>query len=174
MKYRVEWSDQQCEIEATRDPLGREWKFVLPDGVSIDARVEILEEGSVVRLITAGESHTVSLLPGNRPGEPVRFLLDHTPVELDVLDPVDLITREVSAGSSQSGHEKLHSVMPGIVRKLLVKEGDEVQEGDPLLLLEAMKMENEITSPVAGTVVKIEVKEGEAVAAGSLLLIIDS
>ena len=98
MKYRVEWDDQDREVVAHRDPLGREWRFEMPDGRIIDARVETLEEGAVLRLIIGGESRTLSLLPGNRAGEPVRFLLDHTPIELDVLDPIDLITREVGPG----------------------------------------------------------------------------
>ncbi|RTZ89684.1 MAG: hypothetical protein DSY81_02670 [Bacillota bacterium] len=173
MKYRVEWDDQYREVVAHRDPLGREWRFEMPDGRIIDARVETLEEGAVLRLIIGGESRTLSLLPGNRAGEPVRFLLDHTPIELDVLDPIDLITREVGPGPGSSGRQEIHSIMPGIVKKLLVPAGTEVESGAPLLLLEAMKMENEILSPAAGTIQEILVAEGDAVAAGALLMVID-
>ncbi|MGE4614763.1 MAG: biotin/lipoyl-containing protein [Planctomycetota bacterium] len=173
MKYRVEWDDQDREVVAHRDPLGREWRFEMPDGRIIDARVETLEEGAVLRLIIGGESRTLSLLPGNRAGEPVRFLLDHTPIELDVLDPIDLITREVGPGPGSSGRQEIHSIMPGIVKKLLVPAGTEVESGAPLLLLEAMKMENEILSPAAGTIQEILVAEGDAVAAGALLMVID-
>jgi pyruvate carboxylase len=173
MKYRVEWDDQDCEVVAHRDPLGREWRFEMPDGRIIDARVQTLEEGAVLRLIIGGESRTLSLLPGNRAGEPVRFLLDHTPIELDVLDPIDLITREVGPGPGSSGRQEIHSIMPGIVKKLLVPAGTEVESGAPLLLLEAMKMENEILSPAAGTIQEILVAEGDAVAAGALLMVID-
>ena len=173
MKYRVEWDDQDREVVAHRDPLGREWRFEMPDGRIIDARVETLEEGAVLRLIIGGESRTLSLLPGNRAGEPVRFLLDHIPIELDVLDPIDLITREVGPGPGSSGRQEIHSIMPGIVKKLLVSAGTEVETGAPLLLLEAMKMENEILSPAAGTIQEILVAEGDAVAAGALLMVID-
>jgi pyruvate carboxylase len=173
MKYRVEWDDQDREVVAHRDPLGREWRFEMPDGRIIDARVQTLEEGAVLRLIIGGESRTLSLLPGNRAGEPVRFLLDHTPIELDVLDPIDLITREVGPGPGSSGRQEIHSIMPGIVKKLLVPAGTEVESGAPLLLLEAMKMENEILSPAAGTIQEILVAEGDAVAAGALLMVID-
>ena len=173
MKYRVEWDDQDREVVAHRDPLGREWRFEMPDGRIIDARVETLEEGAVLRLIIGGESRTLSLLPGNRAGEPVRFLLDHTPIELDVLDPIDLITREVGPGPGSSGRQEIHSIMPGIVKKLLVPAGTEVESGAPLLVLEAMKMENEILSPAAGTIQEILVAEGDTVAAGALLMVID-
>jgi pyruvate carboxylase len=173
MKYRIEWEDQAREIDAHCDPLGREWKLHLPDGKVVEARVETIEEGSVLRLITDGESRTITLLPGNRAGSPVRFLLDHSPIELDVLDPIDIITREVRSGPCASGQQHVQSVMPGIVRKIMVNPGDEIELGTPLIILEAMKMENEISAPVAGKILSIQVAEGDAVAAGAPLLIID-
>ncbi|MEC9476042.1 MAG: biotin/lipoyl-containing protein [Planctomycetota bacterium] len=173
MKYQIEWDDQVREIDAQCDPLGREWKLRFPDGELIEARVETLEEGAVLRLITGGESKTITLLPGNRAGTPVRFLLDHTPMELEVLDPIDLITREVRSGPGASGHHRVQSIMPGIVRKILASPGDEIEAGSPILILEAMKMENEIAAPVSGTVAQIMVSEGDAVAAGAMLLVID-
>lgn len=60
--------------------------------------------------------------------------------------------------------------MPGIILNVLVKEGDQVNAGDAILVLEAMKMENEIHAPRAGTVKKIHVKEGSEVRAGSELI----
>ncbi|MBT5738502.1 MAG: biotin/lipoyl-binding protein [Planctomycetes bacterium] len=172
MKYQVEWEDQKIEVIADCDPLGRDWRFQMPGGHRIDVRVETLEEGSVLRLIIGGESKTVSLLPGNRVGNPIRILLDHTPLELDVLDPIDLITREVGASPGASGQQEITSLMPGIIRKIIVAVGTKVEVGTSLILLEAMKMENEIQSEVAGTVLGIHVKEGDAVAAGALMLVI--
>jgi len=172
LKYQVEWEDQKIEVIADCDPLGREWRFQMPRGHRIDVRVETLEEGSVLRLIIGGESKTVSLLPGNRVGDPIRILLDHTPLELDVLDPIDLITREVGAAPGTSGQQEITSLMPGIIRKVMVAVGTKIEVGTSLILLEAMKMENEIQSEVAGTVLGIHVKEGDAVAAGALMLVI--
>jgi len=63
-------------------------------------------------------------------------------------------------------------VMPGIVVKLEVTEGQVIEAGQPLLILEAMKMQNEITSPVAGRVKTIHVREREAVAATAKLVTI--
>jgi biotin carboxyl carrier protein len=60
--------------------------------------------------------------------------------------------------------------MPGVVVSLLVTEGDVVEEGQPLLVLEAMKMQNEIAAPAAGSVRLIHVQEGEAVSAGAKLV----
>ena len=64
----------------------------------------------------------------------------------------------------------MKSVMPGVVVSLLVAEGDAVEEGQPLLVLEAMKMQNEIAAPAAGSVRLIHVQEGEAVSAGAKLV----
>jgi glutaconyl-CoA decarboxylase len=60
--------------------------------------------------------------------------------------------------------------MPGIILSVLVKEDDEVNAGDALLVLEAMKMENEIHAPRAGKVKKVHVSEGAEVRAGSELI----
>jgi glutaconyl-CoA decarboxylase len=62
--------------------------------------------------------------------------------------------------------------MPGKIWKLHAKEGDVIAEGQIVLILEAMKMENEIFAPVAGTVSQILVKEGDSVNTGDTLVVI--
>lgn len=68
------------------------------------------------------------------------------------------------------GGGELKSVMPGVVIKLLVREGDTVAQGQPLLILEAMKMQNEIAAPADGRVRALHVREGQAVASGAKLV----
>jgi len=65
------------------------------------------------------------------------------------------------------------SPMAGSVKSVLVKQGDEVREGQPVVILEAMKMENQITAPAAGTVISIDVAEGESVTEGHVLLVLE-
>ncbi|MBT3754654.1 MAG: biotin/lipoyl-binding protein [Candidatus Cloacimonetes bacterium] len=60
--------------------------------------------------------------------------------------------------------------IPGLILRILVKEGDSVNAGDPVLILEAMKMESEITSTVTGVVKNISVKEGTSVQEGETLI----
>lgn len=71
---------------------------------------------------------------------------------------------------SNKGGGVVKSIMPGVVIKLLVKEGDHVEKGQPLLVLEAMKMQNEIGAPGAGVVKALHVKEKEAVSSGAKLI----
>jgi biotin carboxyl carrier protein len=76
------------------------------------------------------------------------------------------------ARGKQGGDVK--SVMPGIVIELLVAEGDVVEAGQPLLILEAMKMQNEIAAPIAGRVARLFVARGEAVGSGAKLATLDA
>lgn len=74
------------------------------------------------------------------------------------------------AQSSAGGDADLVAQFPGKVRKLLVAQGEQVEEGQPLLLVEAMKMEFAIKAPFAGTVEKLLVKEGEQLSPGARFL----
>lgn len=71
------------------------------------------------------------------------------------------------------GQEIIESPMPGNIWKILVSEGDTVKSGDVLLILEAMKMENEIVSPIDGKVVSISTSEGSPVNTGDTLAIVE-
>ncbi len=75
------------------------------------------------------------------------------------------------AGGAKTGVVK--SVMPGIVVRILVAEGDTVEEGQPLLILEAMKMQNEIAAPANATVRSIHVTENSAVSGGEKLVTLE-
>ncbi len=73
---------------------------------------------------------------------------------------------------SQVDGEAMEAPMPGTVLKILVSEGEQVSENQPLLVLEAMKMENQIVASTNGTVSGIHVNEGQAVDAGAPLITI--
>ena len=63
--------------------------------------------------------------------------------------------------------------MPGKVVRLLVAVGDQVTPGQGLIVVEAMKMQNEMKSPKTGTVVEIKTKDGATVSAGEILIVIE-
>jgi len=72
-----------------------------------------------------------------------------------------------------SGVQKITAPMPGKVLRVLVRAGDEVTLRQPLVVIEAMKMENELASPKAGRVKEVAVSEGQSVEAGRLLVIVE-
>jgi propionyl-CoA carboxylase alpha chain len=63
--------------------------------------------------------------------------------------------------------------MPGTVVMVLVAEGDRVEAGAPVLVLEAMKMQHTVSAPATGTVVELDVKAGVQVAAGEVLAVVE-
>jgi acetyl-CoA/propionyl-CoA carboxylase biotin carboxyl carrier protein len=81
---------------------------------------------------------------------------------------------ERKGGAGGAAGDDLASPLQGNVWKVPVKEGDTVEEGQIITIIEAMKMENEITAHKAGTITKLAIKEGEAVTAGALLAVIKS
>ncbi|MGH7149579.1 MAG: acetyl-CoA carboxylase biotin carboxyl carrier protein subunit, partial [Planctomycetota bacterium] len=85
---------------------------------------------------------------------------------VSVEDERERASRRADRRSEAAGPRVVRGVIPGIVVALLAKEGEEVEAGSPLLLLEAMKMQNEIPAPCGGRVERFHVRPGETVAAG--------
>ena len=80
--------------------------------------------------------------------------------------------RERAASSGAGGADELESPLQGNMWKVLVKKGDTVEEGQLLCIIEAMKMENEITAHKAGKISELAVKEGEPVSSGATIAVI--
>lgn len=96
---------------------------------------------------------------------------DYFPVQVEDERMRDL--RALVEQASQAGGEHtLVAPIPGIITKLMVKEGDKVQNGDGLIILEAMKMENEIKAEQSGTIRKIFITEGTPVEKDQNLILI--
>jgi acetyl-CoA/propionyl-CoA carboxylase biotin carboxyl carrier protein len=81
---------------------------------------------------------------------------------------------ERKRGGAGGGGDTLAYPLQGNVWKVLVEQGQTVEEGALVAIIEAMKMENEITAHKAGVVAELPIKEGEAVTAGALLAVIKS
>lgn len=80
----------------------------------------------------------------------------------------------MAARAAAKGGGPVKAVMPGVVLELLVKPGQRVEAGQPLLILEAMKMQNEIRAAAAGIVKSLHVDPGQAVGAGDKLLTLEA
>ena len=90
----------------------------------------------------------------------------------EVQDPRSLKTRRAKAGTEE-GPQKLIAPMPGKIVRILVAEKGEVEAGQGVIVVEAMKMQNELKSPKKGIVAKLPVAEGATVNAGDTLAIIE-
>ncbi len=88
---------------------------------------------------------------------------------------VDTSRRRLQAGGERvvTGRVELKAMMPGRVVNLLVKAGDEVAADQGIVVVEAMKMENELKTPKAGKVIEIKVSVGQAVEKGEILAVIE-
>jgi biotin carboxyl carrier protein len=90
---------------------------------------------------------------------------------VEIRDPRRMVRG--AAGINIAGPQTIASPMPGKVVRLLVAEGDEVEAGQGLLIVEAMKMQNEIKAPKAGRVAAIRVSEGSAVGGAEAMMVVE-
>jgi biotin carboxyl carrier protein len=116
-------------------------------------------------LLVDGTSHDVTL---EKTPEGFAVVLRGDRFDVEIKDAV----KGAVLGRAASGPLKLTAPMPGKIVKLLVAPGDFVEAGLGVLVMEAMKMENELKAGRAGTVQEIKVKEGQAVEMGALLAVI--
>ncbi|HPD78868.1 MAG TPA: pyruvate carboxylase [Spirochaetota bacterium] len=132
----------------------------------VPAEVE-LEDGKIyiIQLVQIGKLDNEGM-------RPVVFEVNGNRREIKIPDKTyraeKVVTFTQMADPQKPG--EIGASIPGNVFRILVKEGDEVKEGDSLLIIEAMKMETNVVSPIRGTVTEICVKEGQRVKTGELLL----
>jgi len=92
--------------------------------------------------------------------------------DINIIDPKHLRGSE-SASGHDHGHAEIRTAMPGKVVRILKAAGDAVTKGEGVIVVEAMKMQNEMKSPRDGTIGEIRVDEGDTVGAGDVLVVID-
>ncbi len=93
---------------------------------------------------------------------------------LEMYNDEMLLHESLKGNKGLGGGNSLGAGMPGKIVKILVKEGDEVQEGTPIMIMEAMKMENEMRAGQNTKIKKIHVKEGDSVEGGATLVTYES
>ncbi|MCD6419276.1 MAG: biotin/lipoyl-binding protein [Synergistetes bacterium] len=133
---------------------------VTVNGKTYEVEVEEIGGASGSAKVTASEPVSVS--------EPKVSALEPKKVE-EKVSPAAPISE---APKSAAGGTVVSAPMPGKVLSVSVKEGDRVKEGDLLLILEAMKMENEILAPISGTIKQVSVSAGGTVNTGDLMVVI--
>jgi biotin carboxyl carrier protein len=124
-------------------------------------------ESDFYSLLLDGKSYEVSIA-ADKDAYHVRHGGFETTVRF--ADPARTARQAMGVGE---GPQKVLAVMPGKVVRVLVEEGDEVDDGQGLVVVEAMKMENEIAAPKAGKIRSVEVRPGETVESGAVLLVVE-
>ena len=139
-------------------------------GAAVEARISEVE-GTPVRMVTIGdEVHRVIARRGATRGK-YTLWVDGFRYEVEALDERSRAIRELSgAGAAATGPAPLVAPMPGMIVRIGVSVGDVVEPGQGLVVMEAMKMENELRATSAGTVKAILAQPGTAVEKGAILL----
>ncbi len=140
------------------------------DGAAETVDIVEVEPGSW-SVIMGGKSVDVRLDALKNPDPDVqsfRATLYDAPYEFALQDPRKALLAAARGAASSGG--TLTAPMPGKVVKLLVQEGDPVSEGQPLLIMEAMKMQNELRAVSEGVITKVTTSEGATVETGSALI----
>lgn len=171
MRGKLQLNDTNFEVEVT--PKGRTVS-VQVDGKDFVVELESSEEGYCARI--AGHAIHIELDGQQRKQLSVSQHVDiqvdgypfTTQFQLQRAHTAGQASLDIGSGSQDEG--SVLSLMPGTIFKLCVEEGQYVEAGELLLILEAMKMENEIKAPIAGLVESIPVAEGTSVAKGELLV----
>ena len=170
MRYEVQLTssgsgEKARVIELERDTAG--WRVIL-DGrpVAVDA-VEIAP--NTLSILLDGQSFEISVTPA--PDGKLKLQTGTQEFTAEVIDPRAWSGRRHGSVEAE-GRQQIVAPMPGKVVRLLVKEGDRVEAGQGLLVVEAMKMQNEIRSPKSGTVEHVLAREGQPVNAGEVLCVV--
>jgi len=142
---------------------GSSWQCRL-DGKDFPADVTFPQPG-VLSILVDGKSYEIKQQPAQ--GE-TGVVIGQEYFNVIVRDPRSLAARR-RAGDDIQGVRKITAPMPGKVVRILAPAGTAVEAGQPVLVIEAMKMQNELKSPKKGTVKKLNVGEGTAVEAGQTL-----
>lgn len=143
---KVLWTIDGHSIDADAIEVSPGNFSVLIDGESIEVRVE--ESNSNLRVIANGKEYVAA-----------------------IVNPRSLQKKHLGAGEIE-GRQAVAAPMAGKIIRMLVRVGDEVQLGQGLLIVEAMKMQNEIRSPKSGKVERLAVLEGQAVNPGDTVAVI--
>ena len=138
-----------------------------PQRLEVDA---VHLHGLAVSILSKGKSYACDLEPG-QDGK-VAVLVNENVYPLEMLDERKLRMRKAGGKFSLDGPQRIDAPMPGKVVRVLVKKGDAVAEGQGLVVVEAMKMENELKSPKAGVVSELFAVEGAAVENGAKLVVV--
>ncbi len=174
MQYEVEVNGRRRQVAVTRVGAafevsvdGRTWYV---DAVRIDAQTLSLILDAPGRPGTGGPSHEVAVAPEPSTGH-LTVRVDGVPVDV-ALNGRRRWGRADAGAHTGDGPQRVVAPMSGKILRVFVQSGETVRARQPLVVVEAMKMENELRAGRDGTVAEVHVREGASVDAGALLVLV--
>lgn len=164
MKYIVTINEREFQVDIT--DVGEQPAIVL-DGKTIATSVISGKNQRQFLMLLDDKSYDAEVFRNN--GELCVFLHGRE-FDCTVEDQRLVAIRRAAGLKVDGGKKELHAPMPGLVVRILKAVGDVVKKGDPLLVVEAMKMENELKSPTDGTIESIHALVGKPVDKGAVLV----
>jgi biotin carboxyl carrier protein len=162
MKFEVTLNNTRHIVEL--EGQANAWRISL-DGKAVDAdAVEIAP--NIFSILLKGKSYEIRVT--SNPSGALTLQTGRNEFTAEVTDPRAWRGRRHGALEAE-GRQQILAPMPGKIIRVLVQAGEKVQAGQGVLVVEAMKMQNEIRSPKSGTVERLLVKEGQPVNAGEVL-----
>lgn len=154
MKYITTINEKEYTVEILSE------KQVAINGKTLNVDFVSVSGQPVFSLIVEGRSYEAYIYEDE---EQYQVQLKGFQYNADVIDEREKRLRDGTEGGDSSGEFLLKAPMPGLVVSILVKEGDTVSKGQVLVILESMKMQNELKCPRDGVVTRIKVEQGQTV-----------
>jgi biotin carboxyl carrier protein len=162
MKYIATINEKEYTVEIVDE------HHVKVDGVTFDVDFESVSGQPVYSMLINGDSHEAYIYPDDDEWD---VLLQGILYPVIVEDEREKrLKSSFASGPTTSGEFYLKAPMPGLVVSIPVENGQEIAQGDVLVILESMKMQNELKSPRDGVVSRVRVKEGDSVERKQTLL----
>jgi len=164
-KYRIELtSNRSFDIEVKDDGS----LLLNGEAVALDA---VLTNRDSWNVIMENKSFNVKLLSFDMDAKQLLLMVDDEEFQIAINDELDdLLSKMGMSGGGSAEMEDVRAPMPGLVLNVMVEPGQEIKEGDPLVILEAMKMENVIKATGDGIIGKVLVSNQDAVEKNQILI----
>lgn len=134
-------------------------------------QADLLANSQGVHLIHEDRSYNTTILERNPMDKQYTVVVNGNRYQVNIADEYDALIKKMGLSvASTQGVADIKAPMPGLVIGIEVEEGQAVEQGTPMLILEAMKMENVLKSNGAGVVKKINIEQGQAVEKGQVLI----
>jgi biotin carboxyl carrier protein len=161
--YKATVNDKVFEIEQTG-------QSILVNGKNFEWDIHTVSDG-YFHILYNDKSYRAEIVKTEMETKTITVKINGRNYTVGLKDKFDLLLEKMGMNQALAGKVKsIKAPMPGLIIDLKIKAGDVVKQGEPLLILEAMKMENIIKSPGEGTIKNVKVKKGDSVEKGQVLI----